>query len=77
MKIIQAGYIFHSYLKKAAIVIDDKQIMFSGATVYSNPVALIEKGRLVKIKKCKRVWCKISSENFKGWLKKEILWGLL
>ena len=51
--------------------------MFSGATVYSNPVALIEKGRLVKIKKCKKVWCKVSSGKFKGWLKKEILWGLL
>ena len=74
-----SGWIHISQLskKKAAIVIDDKQIMFSGATVYSNPVALIEKGRLVKIKKCKKVWCKVSSGKFKGWLKKEILWGLL
>ena len=40
-----SGWIHISQLskKKAAIVIDDKLIMFSNSTVYSNPVALIQK----------------------------------
>ena len=74
-----SGWIHISQLskKKAAIVIDDDLILFSNSTIYSNPVALIKKGRLVKIKKCKENWCKIKTGEFKGWIKKESLWGLL
>tara|TARA_B100000963_G_scaffold141071_1_gene122822 strand:+ start:758 stop:895 length:138 start_codon:yes stop_codon:yes gene_type:complete len=45
--------------------------------MYSNPVAILKKGRLVKIKKCEKNWCKIKTDKFKGWVKKESLWGLL
>ena len=73
------GWIHISQLskRKAAIVIEDELIMFSNSTVYSNPIALLKKGRLVKIKKCNDNWCKAISGNFKGWIKKESLWGLL
>ena len=73
------GWIHVSQLskKKAAIIIDDSSILFNGSTVYSNPVAILKKGRLVKINKCKRDWCKIKTGEFKGWVKKENLWGLL
>ena len=74
-----SGWVHISQLskKKAAIVIDDDLILFSNSTIYSNPVALIKKGRLVKIQKCKENWCKIKTGEFKGWIKKESLWGLL
>ena len=62
--------------KKAAIVIDSELIMFGESTIYSNPVALVKKGRLVKIIKCKNKWCKAETGKFKGWLKKNGLWGL-
>ena len=73
------GWVHISQLskKKAAIVIDDNSILFNGSTIYSNPVAILKKGRLVKINKCKDNWCKIKTDEFKGWVKKEILWGLL
>ena len=73
------GWVHISQLskKKAAIVIDDNSILFNGSTIYSNPVAILKKGRLVKINKCKRDWCKIKTGEFKGWVKKESLWGLL
>jgi len=51
--------------------------MFSGSTIYSNPVALVKKGRLLKIKKCKVEWCKVYSGEFNGWVKRDSLWGLL
>ena len=51
--------------------------MFNNATLYSSPVALLKKGRLVKIVKCKIKWCKVKSGKFKGWIKREGLWGLL
>ena len=31
----------------------------------------------MQIHKCKDEWCKISVQNIKGWVKKDILWGLL
>ena len=74
-----SGWIHVSQLskKKAAIVIDERSIMFKKPTVYSKPIAVLKKGRLTKIIKCKDIWCKAKSDKFKGWLKKDSLWGLL
>ena len=74
-----SGWIHISQLskKKAAITIDDNLILFSNSTIYSNPVAILKKGRLVRINKCKDEWCKIKSGQYKGWLQKKNLWGLL
>ena len=73
------GWIHISQLskKKAAIVIDDKLILFNSPTIYSNPIAILKKGRLVKIKKCKNDWCKIKSGKFTGWMKRKNLIGSL
>ena len=73
-----SGWIHISQLskKKAAIVTDNDLIMFSSATIYSNPVVILKKGKLVKIDKCKNNWCKIKSDKFKGWVKNSSLWGL-
>ena len=73
------GWIHVSQLtkKKAAIITDSDLIMFKSATIYSNPVVILKVGRLVKIDKCKSDWCKVSSDNYRGWIKNENLWGLL
>ena len=72
------GWIHVSQLskKKAAIVINDEAYIFSSNTIYSKPLAISKNGKLLLIKKCKKDWCKISSKNIKGWIKKESLWGL-
>ncbi len=74
-----SGWIHISQLskKKAAITIDDDLILFSSSTIYSNPIAILKKGRLVRVNKCKNGWCKIYTGGFKGWLQKKSLWGLL
>ena len=74
-----SGWIHISQLskKKAAIVIDEKLIMFKSPTIYSKPIAVLKKGRLARIIKCKKTWCKAKSDKYKGWLKKDSLWGLL
>ena len=73
------GWIHLSQLskKKAAIIIDEKVVMFKSSTNFSKPIVILKKGRLTKVIKCKINWCKVKSENFKGWVKKESLWGLL
>ena len=74
-----SGWIHISQLskKRAAITIDDDVIIFSKPSVYSNPLVILKKGRLCKIIKCKEDWCKIKADKYKGWIKKNSLWGLL
>ncbi len=71
------GWIHTSQLskKKAAIVINEKLILFKSPTIYSAPIVILKKGKLVKISKCKDIWCKTKLGKYKGWLKKEGLWG--
>ena len=73
------GWIHISQLskKKSAINIKKNSILFKKSTIYSKPIAQLEIGRLVLIKKCKREWCKISSGNYVGWIFKNTLWGKL
>ena len=61
--------------KKSAINIKKNSILYKNSTIYSKPIARLEIGRLVLIKKCKIKWCKITSGNFNGWILKNYLWG--
>ena len=61
--------------KKTAINIKNNSILFKKPTIYSKPIAKLESGRLVLIKKCKEKWCKITTGNFKGWIFKSSLLG--
>ena len=71
------GWIHVSQLskKKAAITLDDKVIIFKNSTIFSKPLAVLEKGRLCLIAKCKDDWCKIKVDKYSGWVKKQSLWG--
>ena len=61
--------------KKSAINIKNNSILFKKPTIYSKPIAKLESGRLILIKKCNQKWCKISSGQFIGWINKSFLWG--
>ena len=61
--------------KKTAINKTKNSILFSSNTIYSKPIARVDRGRLLFIKKCAHEWCKVVSENYSGWIKKEFLWG--
>lgn len=61
--------------KKSAINIKNNSILYKKPTIYSKPIAKLESGRLVLIKKCKVKWCKIYSGDYKGWVIKSYLWG--
>ena len=72
-----SGWIHISQLsnKKSAINIKNNSVLYKKPTIYSKPIAKLESGRLVLIKKCKVKWCKISSGGYKGWIVKNALWG--
>ena len=73
-----SGWIHWSQLKKvnSIIVLEDK-ILFKNPSNFSKPLAQVKKGRLLIVQKCDGEWCKIKSENFKGWIKTNNVWGLI
>ena len=42
----------------------------------SQIVARVEKGVVGNLKECTIDWCKIRLDNVRGWVKKEVIWGV-
>ena len=61
--------------KKSAINIKNNSVLYKKPTIFSKPIAKLETGRLMLIKKCKVKWCKITSGGYGGWILKNTLWG--
>ena len=72
-----SGWIHWSQLKKvnSIIPLEDK-VLFKKSSNLSKPLAKIKKGRVLIIQKCKGIWCKVKSDDFKGWIKVDNVWGL-
>jgi SH3-like domain-containing protein len=73
-----SGWIHWSQLKpiNSIIPLEDK-ILFKNPTIFSQPLAKIQKGRVLVIQKCTLDWCKIKSQKFKGWIKINNIWGTI
>ena len=71
-----SGWIHWSQLKKvnSIIPLEDK-ILFKKPSKFSKPLAKIKKGRVLVLQKCDGIWCKVKSENFRGWIKTNNIWG--
>ena len=71
-----SGWIHWSQLKpiNSIIPLNDK-ILFSRPSDFSRPIAKIQKGRVLLLKKCEVKWCKIKTDKFKGWIKIDNIWG--
>jgi SH3-like domain-containing protein len=73
-----SGWIHISQLKKSNSVITTKdKILFKKPSSFAKPIAQIKKGRLLIIQKCEGKWCKIESNDYKGWIKSNGIWGLI
>ena len=71
-----SGWIHWSQLKPINSIIPLKdKILFKKPSNFSRPLAKIKKGRVLVIQKCQLDWCKIKTEDFKGWIKTDNIWG--
>ena len=71
-----SGWIHVSQLKKlSSIIILENKILFKKPSKFSSPIARLEKGRMLIVKRCKNSWCKVTSANYSGWIKTENIWG--
>ena len=71
-----SGWIHWSQLKpsNSIIAIEEKKL-FKKPSNFSKPVAKIEKGRLLVVKKCKEGWCNVTTDKYTGWVKIRNVWG--
>ena len=71
-----SGWIHSSQLKPSnSIIILEDKILFKKPSNFSKPLAQLEKGRLLIIKKCKKKWCNIKTADYVGWIKTNNVWG--
>ena len=71
-----SGWIHWRMLKKPnSIIILENKILLKKPSNYSKPIARLEKGRLLIIKKCENSWCNVSTGNYSGWVKNKDIWG--
>ena len=71
-----SGWIHISQLKKVnSVIVLSNRILFKKPSVYSKPIANIDSGRLLVLKKCKKDWCEVSSQTYKGWINMYNVWG--
>ena len=71
-----SGWIHISQLKKVnSVIVLSNRILFKKPSFNSKPIANIDSGRLLVLKKCKKDWCEVSSQNYKGWINMDDVWG--
>ena len=72
-----SGWIHISQLKKSkSLIANSNKILFKKPTKYSKPLAKLDKGRLLTIKKCEVKWCQVKTDKFSGWIEKNNTWGI-
>ena len=53
------------------------------AKIYANPdetsdvVALAERQALMELQSCPKAWCRVASDDVRGWIKRQVVWGIL
>ena len=73
-----SGWIHRSQLKPSNSIIPLKnKILFNKPSIFSRPLARIEKGRVLLYQKFDNNWYKVETENFNGWIKKDNIWGII
>ena len=71
-----SGWIHWSQLKPInSIITIEEKFLFSKPSNFSKPLARLEKGRLLVVKKCEDDWCNVTTDNYTGWVKIKYIWG--
>ena len=52
-------------------------ILYKKPSNFSKPIAKLEKGRLLVLKKCKNIWCNVMTDEVFGLGQNSILFGVL
>jgi SH3-like domain-containing protein len=73
-----SGWIHISQVKKSnSIIILEDKIIYKKASNFSKPVVRLEKGRLLIVKNCEKIWCNVKTGDYSGWVKTNNIWGFV
>tara|TARA_B110001450_G_scaffold189932_1_gene178117 strand:+ start:127 stop:573 length:447 start_codon:yes stop_codon:yes gene_type:complete len=71
-----SGWIHWSQLQSSnSLITLENIILFKKSSSFSKPIARLEKGRLLIVKKCDDSWCKVKTNKYVGWVKNKNMWG--
>ena len=71
-----SGWIHISQLKNVETqIILESVILFKKPTKFSEPIAKIKTGKILKVKKCIKNWCNVKVDNLSGWVQNNNAWG--
>ena len=59
-----------------AIIINGSEKIVKFPNHNSKVLAFVKKKFILKLEKCRKKWCKVSSDKIKGWVPKKSLWGV-
>jgi len=73
-----SGWIHISQLKKSSfLIIRSDRILFKRPTKNSKPIINLQSGRMLFVKKCKKNWCKVSTDKYTGWIQTNDVFGVI
>ncbi len=73
------GWVHYALLSgvRTVLVEQDMLPIYSRADQESPVAAALELGVIARLGACRRDWCRISAGGYRGWAKKQHLWGVM
>ncbi|WP_321395495.1 SH3 domain-containing protein [Emcibacter sp.] len=74
-----SGWIWGSLVssRRTALVLDRNLALYESADKESDVTVVAEGGVIGRLLECRKQWCKIDIQGFKGWALRTSLWGTL
>lgn len=76
------GWVHQSMLAadRTAVIVGERRKLRATAAGQSDPVAWLEPGVIVALRRCDQAWCEAvvtdAGESYRGWLGKDEIWGV-
>ena len=64
-------------LRRMAFIHESMAKVYRQDNSESGVLAVAEKNALLELKSCPKNWCRVATDNIKGWVKRSEIWGVL
>lgn len=74
-----AGWMHGSVLslRRMALVQTNMAKIYAEPDEASDVIALAERLALMELQSCPKAWCRVASDDARGWIKRQVVWGIL
>jgi SH3-like domain-containing protein len=74
-----AGWMHGSVLslRRMAVVQTNMAKIYADPDEASDVIALAERLALMELQSCPKAWCRVASDDVRGWIKRQVVWGVL